>query len=44
MEPGSIFIEKAEKISKTGASFPDEKRLKTVTDKIVLAGRQITYL
>jgi pilus assembly protein CpaF len=32
---GSIFIEKAGKISKTNVSLPDEKRLKSVIDRIV---------
>ncbi|MDR3256568.1 MAG: CpaF family protein [Endomicrobium sp.] len=31
----SIFVEKAGKISKTNVSFPDEKRLKIIIDKIV---------
>ena len=33
--PGSIYIEKAGKLTETGISFPDEKRLKTVIDRIV---------
>jgi len=38
----SIFIERAGKILKTKASFPDEKRLKTVIDRIVSqVGRHI---
>ncbi|MDR0819946.1 MAG: Flp pilus assembly complex ATPase component TadA [Endomicrobium sp.] len=40
--PDNIFIEKAGKISKTNVSFPDEKRLKTVIDRIVSqVGRHI---
>jgi pilus assembly protein CpaF len=33
--PGSIFIEKTGKISKTSVSFPDKKRFKIVIDRIV---------
>ncbi|AKL97815.1 CpaF family protein [Endomicrobium proavitum] len=31
----SIYIEKAGKLTETGVTFPDEKRLKTVIDRIV---------
>jgi pilus assembly protein CpaF len=33
--PDSIYIEKAGKLTETGISFPDEKRLRTVIDRIV---------
>ncbi|MCL1972723.1 MAG: CpaF family protein [Endomicrobia bacterium] len=33
--PDSIYTEKAGKLTETGISFPDEKRLKTVIDRIV---------
>lgn len=33
--PDSIYIEKAGKLGETGISFPDERRLKTVIDRIV---------
>jgi len=33
--PDSIYIEKAGKLSESGVIFPDEKRLKTVIDRIV---------
>ena len=33
--PDSIYTEKAGKLTETGIAFPDEKRLKTVIDRIV---------
>jgi pilus assembly protein CpaF len=33
--PDSIYIEKAGKLTETGIAFPDEKRLRTVIDRIV---------
>jgi len=40
--PDSIYIEKAGKLSATEVTFPDEKRLKTVIDRIVSqVGRHI---